>query len=183
VNIIAGKARGRKLATLPGEATRPTQGKVRAALMSILMAWLPDATWVDLYAGSGAIGLEAASRGARRVVLVENASPAVKVIQTNLATLKLDGIELLAMDTMAAIARLAGQQFDVLFMDPPYALDPVPVVEAIAAQRLVADNGRVVVEHRSDRELPEAIGGLKKLKTSRYADACLTFYAWERPEI
>ena len=98
MNIIAGKARGRNLKTLPGEATRPTQGKVRSALMSTLMHWVPDATWVDLYAGSGAIGLEAASRGARKVVLVENAAPAIAVIRDNMATLKLDGVELLGID-------------------------------------------------------------------------------------
>jgi 16S rRNA (guanine(966)-N(2))-methyltransferase RsmD len=178
MNIIAGKARGRKLKTLEGDATRPTQGKVRAALFSILMAWVPDASWVDLYAGSGAIGLEAASRGAKRVVLVENAAPAVQVVRDNMATLKLDGVELLAIDAMAALGRLAGQTFDVVFMDPPYVLDPVPVVEAIAAQRLVKENGRVVVEHRNDRVLPNEIAGLIKLKTSRYADACLTIYMW-----
>jgi 16S rRNA G966 N2-methylase RsmD len=79
---------------------------------------------------------------------------------------------------MAALGRLAGQTFDVVFMDPPYVLDPVPVVEAIAAQRLVKENGRVVVEHRNDRVLPNEIAGLIKLKTSRYADACLTIYMW-----
>lgn len=178
MNIIAGKARGRKLATLPGEATRPTQGKVRAALFSILMAWVPDAEWLDLYAGSGAIGLEAASRGARRVVLVENAPAAAAVIRENIALTKLTGVELLAVEAMASLPRLAAQRFDVVFMDPPYVLDPVPVVEAIANARLITDNGRVVVEHKSDRPMPEVIAGLVKVKAARYADAALTIYAW-----
>jgi 16S rRNA (guanine(966)-N(2))-methyltransferase RsmD len=182
IAIIAGTARGRKLKTLEGEATRPTQAKVRAALMSILTAWVPDATWLDLYAGSGSVGFEAASRGAKRAVLVENARDAVAVIQANIATLKLPGVELLAVDAPSAIDRLAGQAFDVVFMDPPYALDPAPVVEAIASRKLVAPNGRVVVEHRSNRTLPEAIGGLVKLRTARYADACLSFYAWAPAE-
>lgn len=182
MNIIAGKAKGRKLATLPGVVTRPTQGKVRAALFSILMAWVPDAEWLDLYAGSGAIGLEAASRGARRVVLVENAPGAAGIIRDNIASTKLAGAELLALDALASLPRLAGQGFDVVFMDPPYVVDPEPVVAAIAERRLVKPNGRVVVEHRFDRELPEAIAGLIKLKTARYADAALTIYAWAQPD-
>ncbi|HEY9723891.1 MAG TPA: RsmD family RNA methyltransferase, partial [Oscillatoriaceae cyanobacterium] len=93
--IISGSARGRRLKTLEGEATRPTAAKVRAALMSMLAPWLPEASWLDLYAGSGAIGLEAASRGATRVVLVEQAAPAIAVIRENLALTKLEGVELL----------------------------------------------------------------------------------------
>lgn len=176
MNIIAGTARGRVLKTLPGEATRPTQGKVRGALFSILMAWVPDAAWLDLFAGSGAIGLEAASRGARKVVLVESAKAALDVIRENVAITKLAGVEILGVDVMAAIARLEGQAFDVVFMDPPYADDPLPVVEAVMAKGLLTPTGRLVVEHRYDRAMPEAIAGLTKLKTSKYAETCLTLY-------
>jgi 16S rRNA (guanine(966)-N(2))-methyltransferase RsmD len=183
MNIIAGKARGRKLKTLPGEATRPTQGKVRAALFSTLMAWIPDAAWLDLYAGSGAVGLEAVSRGARRAVLVEVAAPAVAIVRENIALTKLEGLEVLALDAMAAIARLKGQRFDVVFMDPPYADDPVPLAEAVEAANLLGDSGRLVIEHRRDRPMPEAIGGLARLKTNNYAETALSFYAWGAPAV
>lgn len=174
--IIAGSARGRRLKTLEGEATRPTAAKVRAALMSMLAPWLPDAAWLDLYAGSGAIGLEAASRGAKRVVLVEQAAPAIAVIRENTALTKLDGVEVLPLPVDRAIPRLAGQRFDVIFLDPPYALDPVPTVEAVAETGLLAPDGRLVVEHRRDRVLPETVGTFVRLKTSGYSEACLTVY-------
>lgn len=181
MNIIAGAAKGRRLKTLPGEATRPTSAKVRAALFNILMAYVPDAAWLDLFAGSGAIGLEAASRGARRAVLVERAQAAQAVIRENMALAKLPGVELVAADATGALERLAGQRFDVIFMDPPYAEDPVPVAQACDAHGLLVADGRLVVEHRSDRELPVAIGKLEKLRTTRYADSALSFYGYPQP--
>lgn len=182
MNIIAGTAKGRKLQTLPGDATRPTQGKVRGALFSILMAYLDDARWLDLFAGSGAIGLEAASRGASQVVLVENNPKAQAVIRENIGLTRLVGVQLLGMEAIAAVKKLAGEKFDVVFMDPPYALDPVPVVEAVAEADLPVADGRVVVEHRADRPMPDRIGPFEKLRTNTYADAGLTFYAFARPE-
>lgn len=177
MNIIAGSARGRKLQTLPGEATRPTQAKVRGALFSSLMAYVEDASWLDLFAGSGAIGLEAASRGASRVVLVENATRAQAVIQENIALTKLPGVKLLGMNVNGAIKTLTGEKFDVVFMDPPYIEDPVPVVERIAEADLIVPDGRIVVEHRVDRQLPDRIGPYQRLRTSTYADAALSYYA------
>lgn len=183
MNIIAGTAKGRKLQTLPGDATRPTQGKVRGALFSILTAYLADGRWVDLFSGSGAIGLEAASRGASQVILVENNPRAQAVIRENIALTRLAGVSLLGMDASAAIKKLAGQKFDVVFMDPPYALDPVPVVEAIAEADLLLDDGRVMVEHRADRSMPDRIGPFEKLKASTYADAGLTLYGRVKTEV
>lgn len=178
MNIIAGRARGRRLKTLPGDATRPTSGKVRGALFSILQAWVEEASWLDLYAGSGAIGLEAVSRGAKRAVLVERAPAAVAVIRENLEATKLPSVELLPIEAEGALARLAGERFDVVFLDPPYRDDPMPVVEAIARHDLLVPDGRVVVEHRSDRRLPEQAGGLVKIRTACYAESCLSFYRW-----
>ena len=177
MNIIAGSARGRRLKTLPGEATRPTQGKVRAALFSILMPWTADARWLDLFAGSGAIGLEAASRGAARVVLVEQAPAALAVIRENVALTRL-AAEVLPLDAEQALTRLGAVPFDVVFLDPPYALDPMPVVAAVDAQGLLAADGRLVVEHRAARVLPDTVGRLQRRETRAYADTALTFYAY-----
>jgi 16S rRNA (guanine966-N2)-methyltransferase len=175
MNIIAGTARGRKLVTLPGEATRPTQAKVRGALFSILNAWTADAAWLDLYAGTGAIGLEAASRGARRAILVENAPAAIAVIRQNLATTKL-AAELIATGVDGALRQLTatGAKFDVIFMDPPYAQDPQAALDAAAA--LLLPMGRLVLEHKRSRKPPEAAGGLVLHETRAYADTALTFY-------
>lgn len=181
MNIIAGAAKGRRLQTLGGDATRPTSAKVRGALFNILRAWVPESTWLDLYAGSGAVSLEALSRGAARAVLVERSPAALAVIRENVALTKLEGAEVLGLDAFAAIRHLAGRRFDVVFMDPPYADDPLPVLEALAAADLLVDDGRIVVEHRCERKLPEIFDGWELRDTRAYADSSLTIYG-RRPE-
>ena len=172
-------SKGRKLITLEGDATRPTAGKVRAALFNILTAWVPDATWLDLYAGSGAVGLEAASRGALRVVLVERAGPALRVVRQNVETLDLPGVEVMAMDVLAALPRLADQQFDVIFLDPPYAEDPGAALNLIASLDLLKPDGRLVLEHHADRVPKRMVGGRYHwLRTARYSENSLSFYGF-----
>jgi 16S rRNA (guanine(966)-N(2))-methyltransferase RsmD len=178
MKIIGGMARGRTLKTLEGDATRPTAGKVRAALFNILTAWVPDGDWLDLYAGSGAIGLEALSRGAERVVLVERAGPALTVVRQNVDTLKLHGAEVMALDVLAALPRLAGQQFDVIFLDPPYAEDPGAALALVAELDLLKPDGRLVLEHHADRvPVTEIKGKYRWLRTARYSESSLSFYA------
>lgn len=180
MNIIGGLARGLTLKTLEGEATRPTAAKARGALMNILMPWLPGSRWLDLYAGSGAVGLEAVSRGAASAVLVEHAPEALAVIRANVAKAKqLTGLTVRPQPVDAAVRALGagGERFDVVFLDPPYALDPVPDLEAIAEAALLAPEGRVVVEHAASRNLPEAVAGLTRLRVARYGIAAFSFYA------
>ncbi|MDB5099355.1 MAG: putative methylase [Cyanobacteria bacterium RYN_339] len=177
MKIIGGMARGRKLKTLEGESTRPTAGKVRAALFNILNAWIPDAEWLDLYAGSGAVGLEAVSRGAARAMLVERAGPALQVVYQNVDTLDLAGVEVLALDVLVALPRLAGQQFDVIFLDPPYAEDPGPALTLIAQHDLLKADGRLVLEHHADRVAKLMVGEKYRwLRTARYSENSLSFY-------
>jgi 16S rRNA (guanine966-N2)-methyltransferase len=179
VRIIAGTAKGRQLLTLDGDFTRPTSGKVRSALFSILSSWVPGTAWLDLYSGSGAIGLEAASRGATRVVMVESESPAQEVIRANMANTRLAGVELLSLTAEVALRRLVGQGFDVIFLDPPYKNDPEGIMEAIAQSGLLLPKGRLVVEHRSTRVMPSLVGSLGCLRTARYSDSSLSFYSAE----
>jgi 16S rRNA (guanine966-N2)-methyltransferase len=181
VRIIAGTAKGLRLVTLAGDATRPTSGKVRAALFSILSVWVPQKSWLDLYAGSGAIGLEAASRGATRVVLVENATAAQAVIRENLAVTHLAGVELLPVTVETALKRLKAEHFDVVFMDPPYQDDPGDILLAIAESDLLAPHGRLVIEHRSTRAMPTQVGALTLTRTARYSDSSLSFYQASAP--
>jgi 16S rRNA (guanine(966)-N(2))-methyltransferase RsmD len=179
MRIIAGLAKGRNLKTLEGDATRPTAGKVRAALFNILNAWTLDADWLDLYAGSGAIGLEAVSRGAKRAVLVERAGPALRVVQDNVALLNLGGVELMPTDVLAALPRLAGQQFDVIFLDPPYADDPGAALALIAEHDLLKPDGRLVLEHHADRmPVGDIKGKYRWIRTARYSESALSFYAY-----
>ncbi|MEB3197150.1 MAG: 16S rRNA (guanine(966)-N(2))-methyltransferase RsmD [Candidatus Sericytochromatia bacterium] len=176
MRIIAGRARGRLLQTLPGQATRPTQGKVRAALFSILTPRLPDSRWLDLFAGSGAVGLEAASRGAARVVLVERLPEALRVIRANVGATRLV-VEVLPQDASAALQGLKGQLFDVVFADPPYAESAELWLGRIDAAELLAPGGCVVLEHHRDSDVPESVGALTRTATRVYSGTALSFYA------
>ena len=149
--MTGGDFRGRRLRAPKGEATRPTSDRVRESLF----AWLPElagASVLDLYAGTGALGIEALSRGARRAVFVERARPALAALGANLADLALDGRDARAArrDVRAALARLAreGARFDAIFMDPPVRRSgrACEALRAIGETALLAPQGMLVVE-------------------------------------
>jgi 16S rRNA (guanine966-N2)-methyltransferase len=175
VRIIAGTYGGRSLKAPPGDATRPTSDRVREALFSILGRRTHDARVLDLFAGSGALGLEALSRGADSVTFVDDAAPAVKAIHANLqalgATAKVRRAE--ALRFLAASSR-SGAQYDLLFLDPPYReaerLAP-PLSEALPA---VLAPGAVVVAE-SDRRAPLTLT-LPLTDERRYGDTLIRIY-------
>ncbi|MHA6511347.1 16S rRNA (guanine(966)-N(2))-methyltransferase RsmD [Tessaracoccus sp. Z1128] len=162
--IIAGSAKGHRLATPRGARTRPTTDRTREALFSALASWFGTAeeeasrhlaglAVLDLFAGSGAVGLEAASRGADPVVLVEHDRPTARLIQGNAKTSRLT-VEVRAVKA-EAVAAAPGGSFDLIFLDPPYDL-PTDTVESLLAtlvETALADRGLVVVE-RSGRDRP-----------------------------
>ena len=152
MRVIAGEARGRRLEALPGtEITRPTMDQVKEAMFSIVQFDLPGARVLDLYAGSGAVGLEAASRGAGPVVLVEADRPTARLIESNARELGLQAdVRSAKAETFAAAP---GRRFDLVFLDPPYDV-PTATVESLLAgiaEHGVAERGLVVVE-RSARD-------------------------------
>ena len=123
MRVIAGSRRHLILKTVPGMAVRPTQDRTKETLFNILNPYLADCRFLDLFSGSGAIGIEALSRGAKDVVLVEQSAESLACIKDNLKTTKLtDEARVLAMDVFLAIPKLAaeGKAFDIIFMDPPY---------------------------------------------------------------
>ncbi len=121
MRVIAGKARHLPLKTPPGSNTRPTTDRIKETLFNILQNEIPGASFLDLYAGSGAIGIEALSRGASSAVFTDRDKKAVSCIKENLAFTKLSGGTVLAMDALQALKTLEGREaFDVIFMDPPY---------------------------------------------------------------
>ena len=198
--IVAGVAGGRRL-SVPASGTRPTSDRVREALFSSLETLLPHgltgARMLDLYAGSGAVGLEAWSRGASRVVLVEAAAAAVKVMRANVASLRDAGrggggggvgvvggkgkIEVLAVKAEKAAAQLAAAAFDVMFADPPYELPTVQVagVFATLAQVAAARSGAVVVVERATRDRWEWPLGYRALHDRKYGDATLHYATYD----
>jgi 16S rRNA (guanine(966)-N(2))-methyltransferase RsmD len=179
--IIAGRARGRRLKSLPGPATRPTGSRVRQTLFDILSPEIEGARFLDAFAGGGGVGLEALSRGARKVVLVDNSGPAVEIIRHNTRALADGGgeVEVFRQDARTALATLAdrGRRFDVVYLDPPYDSDLYEaMLESLGEGPLLADGGVVVAEHFHKRPLPETIGPLERTRTVRVGDHRLSFY-------
>lgn len=186
--IIAGTARGRRLVTPPGVGTRPTADRVREALFSTLEAVhgrLLGSRVLDLYAGSGAVGLEALSRGAAHTTFVEGAPSALRALRTNVAALGLPGAVVLA----RRVERLPGSPvptpaYDVVYVDPPYAASAAGVaalLDTLAGQGWYA-GGAVVVVERASRDGPFAwpIGWRPELPPRRYGEATL-WYGHPRP--
>jgi 16S rRNA (guanine966-N2)-methyltransferase len=175
---VAGTHGGRRLVVPAGSATRPTSDRTREALFASLISSrrsLRRAAFLDLYAGSGAVGLEAASRGASRVVLVERAPAALKAIRANLATLALPGVEVRAEPVERMLARAPDAAYDVVFCDPPYT-DPVAdVLEALAGPGWLSPGAAVVVERASrDPELSWP-PGIEPVQSRRYGDSTLWY--------
>lgn len=181
--IIAGTAKGRRLHTPSGALTRPTGARVRQALFDILAPRLPGCRFLDACAGSGGIGLEALSRGAARVVFVDNDAAAVRVLRDNARLLAAAGgeVEVLRQDVRLALQALgeSGRRFDVIYLDPPYGGGLYEeLIRAAEASRLLADDGVLVAEHFKKRALPETSGRLSRTRSARVGDHVLSFYAW-----
>lgn len=177
MRIIAGTAKSRRIEAPAGRGTRPTQDYVREALFNILQSRVEGAQVLDLFAGSGALSLEALSRGARQAVLVDAARQAIGVTHRNIAALGFeDRCQVIPADALRALERLKGRQFDLVFLDPPYDLDATPFLQALSMARLIAPQGLVVLEHQKGRE-PPAIPGLKLESQRVYGDTGITFYA------
>jgi 16S rRNA (guanine(966)-N(2))-methyltransferase RsmD len=181
VRIVAGKLGGRRLVAPKGMSTRPTADRVREALFSILFD-VEDLRVLDLYAGTGAVGIEALSRGARSAVFVENARPAVLAIEKNLAALGLDRreAELWTMSAERALDRLAKErrELDLIFADPPYAdADRALPAILVKAGALLSARGTIVLEHASTSLPPSAPPGFSLSRTKRYGETALAFYA------
>ena len=174
--IIAGTAGGRRIETPPGRDTRPTSDRVREALFAALEARgaVRGRRVLDLYAGSGALGLEAASRGAEQVTLVESARAAVQVIRRNVAALGLDGVRIVAGSVAGYLDAASVARFDLALLDPPYPLAE-PELAAVLARLggVLADGALCVVERSSRSPEPTWPPGLAPEGVRRYGETAL----------
>ncbi|MBI4521982.1 MAG: 16S rRNA (guanine(966)-N(2))-methyltransferase RsmD [Gemmatimonadetes bacterium] len=176
MRIIAGQWGGRRLKTPRGRGVRPTLDRVREAWMSALSPRLGGARVLDLFAGSGALGLEALSRGAEHVTFVEKAGEALRVLAENVATLGADAsVQVVRGDALRYVARLQPHAFDIALADPPYE-------QGLAARLVTAflENpfaGELWVEHRTSEPMPDAPG----MRQRRYGDTTLTAVAAPPP--
>jgi 16S rRNA (guanine966-N2)-methyltransferase len=183
MRITGGHLRSRVLKAPRGRATRPTTDRVREALFGILASagGVEGAQVLDLYAGTGALALEALSRGAAGALLVESSREALAALRLNVQALGLeDRVRVVAGDVAQAVRRLAGAApFDLVFADPPWALIDAgharTVLSDLAQRGGIATGGQVVLEH-SARTPSFDIDGLVRLETRRYGDTALTFY-------
>ncbi|GAA4900889.1 16S rRNA (guanine966-N2)-methyltransferase [Stackebrandtia albiflava] len=179
--IIAGEHRGRRLATPAGDRTRPTSDRVREALFGALQATggIEDAAVLDLYAGSGAVGLEAVSRGAAHVLMVEAHPGTARVIRRNIATLSAgDRAEVLVAELPQAVRRPAPRPFDLVFADPPYALPDTGLAEvlaALAANGWLAEDADVIVERSSRSGEPAWPPDVTGTRSRRYGESTLWY--------
>lgn len=155
MRVIAGTARSMPLKSVDGLDTRPTQDRIKETLFNVIQTDVPGALFLDLFAGSGAIGIEALSRGASGAYFVENAKPAVKCIKDNLEFTKFqDNAVVMECDVLTAINRLAGKGiFDVVHMDPPYNMGyERQVLEALAGSSIIDEYTLIIIEASLDTD-------------------------------
>ena len=183
MRIIAGTYRSRALAAPSGLATRPTSDRLRETLFNVLTPRIEGANFLDLYAGSGAVGMEALSRGAAHVEFVERAEPALRVLRANLARLGLTaGFRIHAAGVAGVLRNMKPiAAFDVVFLDPPYdaAEEYAATLRLLGgnAAGLLADGALVIAEHRKKERLEESYGALDRTRLLEQGDAALSFYA------
>ncbi len=185
MRVIAGQYRRRALRSLPGPEIRPTSDRLRETLFNVLCSGNPEAlaesTWLDLYAGSGAVGIEALSRGARMVHFVESSKAAAEVIAANLKSLGIArGFQILNLEAAKSLRRVeaAASGVDFVFLDPPYALQSEYAItlSALAESTLPSARCRVIAEHQKRFDPGAKFGALERYRTLVQGDASLSFY-------
>jgi 16S rRNA (guanine966-N2)-methyltransferase len=178
MRIIAGERKGHTILAPKGRETRPTSDRVRENVFNIVAPWIEGARVLDLYAGSGAMGLEALSRGAQTAVFAEADPDAVRVIERNLDKLRLSGATVLRFDASTALAQeaAAGSKYDLVLADPPYAMTDFSAL-ARYLPRVLADDGLLVLESaaKTEPELP----GLAVRTTRKYGSTRVTVFEHE----
>jgi 16S rRNA (guanine(966)-N(2))-methyltransferase RsmD len=181
IRVIAGEFRGRTLRTGVGRDVRPTADRVRETVFDMLSARaaFPCAAAVDVCAGSGAMGIEALSRGAARVVFVEKDATACAIIEANLATLGVrERARIVQADAAAALAHLADAPFDVAFVDPPYASrTALALLQALARGTQISAGGWCVVEHARKEEMPDRAGACARVAQRRFGETVIDVYS------
>jgi 16S rRNA (guanine966-N2)-methyltransferase len=191
MRIVAGKYRSRLLKSLKGNVLRPTSDRLRETLFNVLGPSVSGSRFLDVFAGTGAVGIEAISRGAVEVVFIENHIPAATLIRRNLASLAVqNGAQVLSLDALRALEKLAARHnptnapFDFVFVDPPYAEKDQydSVLGFLGAAPFLSQGSLVIAEHRRTHELARRIGRLLQTRILRQGDAALSFFEHQAAE-
>lgn len=178
MRVISGSARGVNLETLEGLETRPTTDRVKESIFNLINFEITGADVLDLFSGSGALGIEAGSRGANSITLVEQNRKCVEIINNNLTKTKLkDLATVINSDWSVSLDRLKGESFDIVIMDPPYLKDfIVPVIKRLSENNLVSEDGLILVEHEKTDKLPETIEDFKMAKQKKYGKTLVSIF-------
>jgi 16S rRNA (guanine966-N2)-methyltransferase len=184
MRVIAGTYRSRLLVSPPGTSTRPTSDRLRETLFNIIAPRLPGCNFVDLYSGTGAVGIEAISRGAGRVWFAENGAPALKSLRANLTALKITGGYTLEDRGVPQLLQKLQVPINIVFLDPPYESEPdytqtLGFLGSPTGRKLLAPDALVIAEHatKSKFKLSSRYGVLNETRQYKQGDASLTFYA------
>ena len=187
MRIISGKARGTKLYTLDGTATRPTLDRVKESLFNIIQNDIEDSTVLDLFSGSGAISLEFLSRGAKRAVLCDSSKDAIKIIKQNVQKTHFEEkVEVYNMEFTKLVERLQNQKFDIIYIDPPYATDFIKIsLEKIIEYELVNENTKIIVETDDETRILNQIEKMDVEITDKrkYGRATIIFLKYRKTQI
>lgn len=185
MRVISGSARGHKLKAPEGLNTRPTTDRIKESLFNIIAMDLYECKFLDLFSGSGGMGIEALSRGAEKAVFVDKDRESISIIKDNLKATKLDGkAQVLNCDITSAISRLGslGEKFDIIFMDPPYNKGLVETaLTYIVKENLLATDGYIIAEQSQEDEIP-SISGLVVTRIKDYKITKMTFLALSENE-
>lgn len=179
MRIISGSARGTKLNTLEGQETRPTLDRVKESVFNIIQNEIYNSVFLDLFAGSGAIGLEAASRGAKKVILCDKSKEAAKIINKNIEKTHLkEKVELYNLDYEILLKKITNEKIDIIYIDPPYNSDfAIKSVKIILEQKLINENSIIIIE--TDEQI-KILNEIKKIEVEvvderKYGRATLIF--------
>ena len=187
MRIISGKARGTKLYTLEGTATRPTLDRVKESLFNIIQNDIEDSTILDLFSGSGAIGLEFLSRGAKKAVLCDNSKDAIKIIKQNVQKTHFEEkAEVYNMEFTKLIERLQKQKFDIIYIDPPYDTDFIKIsIEKIIEYKLINEKTKIIVETDDETRILKQIEKMDVEITDKrkYGRATIIFLKYRKTQI
>lgn len=180
MRVIAGKAKGRALKAVPGQGTRPTTDKVKEAIFSMIGPYFDGGQALDLFAGTGGLGIEAWSRGVDHVIFIDKEKISIDTIRQNVAAVgAAEHIEIYRNDASRAMKALAkrGMQFHLIFLDPPYRMDDMDewLIQMLDLQ-LIHSDAVIVVEHDAKVTYPEQISSLFQVRTTQYGDIAVTIY-------
>ena len=183
MRVIAGKYRGRRLKSPPSDRTRPTSDRLRETLFNVLAPRIEGARFLDLCAGTGAVGIEALSRGAAHATFVDQSRQMCALIETNIKALGLGNEEFEivtaeASEYLRRHARKGRARFDIIYFDPPYAGDHYSLVNLISDSggQLLTEDALVIVEHHKKLELADEFGTLTRYRVLKQGDSVLSFY-------